>query len=101
MPTINIPPRIRFALYLLGALASLGVAYAVNKAWAGDAEVQLVSGLVALLQLLAAAKTDLSQPPLEEVANDAARQELADYQARHRAPDPAAAVRARNAEKGI
>lgn len=60
MPTVNIPAKIRFWLYLLGSLASLGVAYAVNKAWAGDAEVQLVSGVVALINLLAAAKTDLS-----------------------------------------
>lgn len=60
MPTVNIPPRVRFILYVVGALASLGVAYAVNKAWAGDAEVQLISGIVALINVLAAAKTNLS-----------------------------------------
>lgn len=60
MPTLNIPAKVRFALYVLGALASLGVTYAVNKTWAGDSEVQLVSGLVALINVLAAAKTDLS-----------------------------------------
>lgn len=55
MPTINIPPKVRFALYVVGALASLGVVYAVDKAWAGDAEVRFVQGLVALLNVLAAA----------------------------------------------
>lgn len=73
MPTVNIPPRVRFLLYLAGAIASLVVSYAVNKQWAGDAEVQLVTGAVALLQLLAAAKTDLSR----------AADETDDYQGRH------------------
>lgn len=60
MPTVNIPPLVRFILYLVGAFALLFVAYAVDKSWAGDAEVRLVTGVVALLQLLAAAKTNLS-----------------------------------------
>lgn len=60
MPTINISPKIRFALYIIGALSLLTVSYAVDKSWAGDAEVRYVTGLAALLQLLAAAKTDLS-----------------------------------------
>jgi hypothetical protein len=60
MPTVNIPPLVRFILYLAGAAALLFVAYAVDKSWAGDAEVRLVTGVVALLQLLAAAKTNLS-----------------------------------------
>lgn len=59
MPTINIPNRVRFALYLIGAVSLLTVSYAVDKAWAGDAEVRYVTGLAALLQLLAAAKTDI------------------------------------------
>lgn len=59
MPTINIPNRVRFALYLIGAVSLLTVTYAVDKAWAGDAEVRYVTGLAALLQLLAAAKTDI------------------------------------------
>lgn len=63
MPTINIPPIVRFVLYLIGALALLFVAYAVDKDWAGDAEVRLVTGVVALLQLLAAAKTNISDRP--------------------------------------
>lgn len=61
MPTINLSPRVRFALYLIGSLASLGVVYAVDKSWAGDAETRLVQGLVALLGVLAAANTDTNE----------------------------------------
>lgn len=60
MPRVNIPPKVRFGLYIFGAVASLLVVYAVDKSWAGDAEVRLVSGLVALLNLLAASKTDFT-----------------------------------------
>lgn len=56
-PTINIPPLVRFLLYLLASLALLTVSYAVDKNWAGDAEVQYVTGLSGLLFILAAAKT--------------------------------------------
>lgn len=63
MPTINIPPRVRFVLYIAGALALLTVSYASEKSWAGDPEVRYVTGIVSLLQLLAAAKTDLSGKP--------------------------------------
>lgn len=67
MPSINLGPRVRFALYLIGSLASLGVVYAVDKAWAGDAEVRLVQGLVALLGILAAANTNTSGEPVVKV----------------------------------
>lgn len=67
MPTINIPPVIRFVLYLIGAIALLTVTYAVDKDWAGDAEIRFVTGLAALLQLLAAAKTNLSGNAVVEV----------------------------------
>jgi hypothetical protein len=60
MPTINLAPKVRFVLYLIGSLASLGVVYAVDKSWAGDAETRLVQGLVALLGILAAANTNTS-----------------------------------------
>lgn len=63
MPTINIPPVVRFALYLIGAISLLTVSYAVDKSWAGDAEVRYVTGLAALLQLLAAAKTNMRDEP--------------------------------------
>lgn len=71
---VNVPPRVRFWLYIAGALASTAVSYLVDKAWAGDAEVRLVANLVALINVLAAAKTDLSDPPTE--TED-------DYQGRH------------------
>ena len=75
MPTINIPPHARFVLYIVGALALLFVAYAVDKSWAGDAEVRLVTGLAALLNLLAAAKTDLEAgPDLAELDEKTAQQ---------------------------
>lgn len=66
MPSINIPPAVRFALYLIAAVALLVVAYAVDKDWAGDAEVRLVTGLAALLNILAAAKTNLSERTVGE-----------------------------------
>lgn len=61
MPTVNIPPRVRFVLYLVGAVALLTVTYALAKGWVGKAEVAYVTGLAALLHTLAAAKTDLSK----------------------------------------
>lgn len=59
MPTLNLAPKVRFALYLISAVALLGVAYAVDKGVAGDAEVKLVTGLAALATGVAAANTDL------------------------------------------
>ena len=60
MPNIPIPGVVRFALYIAAAVALLIVTYAVAKGWAGDAEVALVTGVAALLQLLAASKVDRS-----------------------------------------
>jgi hypothetical protein len=60
MPTINIPPKIRFTLYLIGVLGQVGVQYAIDKAWFGDAELRLWSGIAAVLFALALAKTSLS-----------------------------------------
>lgn len=60
MPTINISPRIRFALYLLSALGSVVAAYLFAKGYVGDAELALWAGVVAIINGLAAAKTDLS-----------------------------------------
>ncbi len=63
LPTININPKIRFALYLLSAIALIGIDYAVGKNWAGQEEVSLVNKLAALIALLAAAKTNTSSAP--------------------------------------
>lgn len=59
MPAINISPVVRFVLYVLSALALIVVAYAVDKSWAGDAEVKLVTGIAAIISALAAAKTPI------------------------------------------
>ena len=56
IPTIDIPPKWRLGLYLLAAIALIVVSYAVDKSWAGEAEVRLVTALAALINLLAAAK---------------------------------------------
>lgn len=57
MPTIEIPPLVRFFLYLVGALGGVIVAYTIAKGWAGDAEHALWNGIASLLFVLAAAKT--------------------------------------------
>lgn len=78
MPSINLGPRTRFVLYVIGSLASLGVVYAVDKAWAGDAEVRLVQGLVALLGILAAANTNTSGEPVVKVKDALVEGEMND-----------------------
>lgn len=60
MPTINIPPRLRFTLYLIGVIGAVLVQYASDKSWFGDAEMRLWSGVAAVLFALAAAKTSTS-----------------------------------------
>lgn len=60
MPTLNIPPKIRFTLYILAALGSVFVVYAMDKNWAGEAEFKCWTGVAGLLSLLAASKTTTS-----------------------------------------
>lgn len=60
LPTINISPKIRFALYLFGVLGAVLVQYAIDKSWFGEAEMRLWSGVAAVLFALAAAKTNLA-----------------------------------------
>lgn len=59
VPTINIPPRVRFVLYIAASLAGLLSIYFADKGftWWGPAEDKLVTGVIALVNLLAAAKT--------------------------------------------
>lgn len=66
MPTINIPPKVRFALYLVGVLGAVLVQYAMDKTWFGEAEMRLWSGVAAVLFALAAAKVNLSDSPPAE-----------------------------------
>lgn len=60
MPTINIPPKVRFALYLIGVVGAVLVQYAIDKQWFGEAELRLWSGIAAVLFALALAKTSLA-----------------------------------------
>lgn len=62
MPVVNIPPAVRFTLYLVSALGSVVAAYLFAKGLVGDAELALWAGVVAIINGLAAAKTDLHEP---------------------------------------
>lgn len=68
MPTLNIPPAVRFALYLIGSVGSLVMIYAIQKGWAGDPESQLWTGFAGLLTLLAASKTPVGDAPDDDEA---------------------------------
>lgn len=52
--TITLSPKARVALYLGAAIALIVIGYAVDKDWAGDAEVRLVTALAALANMVAA-----------------------------------------------
>ena len=69
IPTINIPPRLRFALYLLATAAGLASSYFLDKnfAWWGEPEVKLTNGVIAVINLMAAVKVSrtLSAPAVE------------------------------------
>jgi len=65
MPTITIPPRVRFALYVASAVAVLIGTYLTDKGypWWGEAEAKLLAGCVALVNVLAAA--NVTRAPAE------------------------------------
>lgn len=48
MPTISIPDRVRFAIYLAVAIGSLVVKYCFDKGYIGDDEVNLWLGIAAI-----------------------------------------------------
>ena len=60
MPTINIPPKLRFALYVIAALAIPLTAYLFEKRIIGKEEVTLIGAYIALVNTLAATKTDIA-----------------------------------------
>jgi len=60
MPPENLPPKFRFFLYVLASLGSLVAAYLFAKGYVGDAELALWAGIVAIINGLAAAKTNLN-----------------------------------------
>jgi hypothetical protein len=59
MPTVNIPAKVRFALYLIGALATPLVAYLFESKVIGKEEVTLFGAYIALIAGLAATKTSV------------------------------------------
>jgi hypothetical protein len=52
--TLNVPPKIRVALYVLTALGAPFIAYVKAKHYIGDLEVTLWSGEVTVVNVLAA-----------------------------------------------
>ena len=62
-PAVNIPPKGRFYLYLVGVLLLQGAGYLATKQWIGKAELDLAGDVSSLALLLAAAKTDMSGRP--------------------------------------
>lgn len=60
MPTINIPAKVRFLIYLLTAIGTPVVGYLKVKGYIGDPELALWAAEVTVSNTLAAAKTDLS-----------------------------------------
>lgn len=57
---VNIPPKVRLALYVVAALTVPLAAYLFEKRIIGKEEVTLIGAYIALVNALAAAKTDTS-----------------------------------------
>ncbi|ROR91783.1 hypothetical protein [Nocardioides aurantiacus] len=62
MTAINVPARVRFWLYIVGAVAAPLVTYLFAEGIFNAAAVALATAYISLLNALAAAKTDLSEP---------------------------------------
>lgn len=67
MPTVNIPSKVRFALYLVSAIGSAVAAYLFAKGYVGDAELGLWAAVVAIVNTLSAANTNISGEPVVKV----------------------------------
>ena len=80
MPTVNISPRIRFALYLISAIGSAAAAYLFAKGYVGDAELGLWAAVVAIVNTLSAANTNLSGDPVVKVHDAVVEGDLTDEQ---------------------
>ena len=59
---VNVPPKVRFALYILGAIAAPLIAYLFDSGEIGKNEVALFGAYLALINLLAASKVAPSAP---------------------------------------
>lgn len=66
--TINIPPRLRFGLYIAAAIAGIAGAYFGDKAfsWWGAAEGKALASVIALVNVLAASKVTVDPKPAAE-----------------------------------
>lgn len=62
MPTITIPARARFVLYLIGLVGGLAVTLALAKGWLDAAGAAFVTGVLAILNGLAAGNVNLTKP---------------------------------------
>ena len=82
MPTVNIPPKARFALYLISALGSVVVAYLAGQGIIGESETAAWAGVVAIVNGLAAANTNISGELVVKVRDAVVEGEMAapDYQ---------------------
>jgi hypothetical protein len=59
--TLNLPPKVRWVLYVLTLVSAPIVAYALAKGWIGSLEVTLWSAEVAVISGLAAFNVDQSK----------------------------------------
>lgn len=56
----NIPPKVRFAVYLITGIGSVAVSYMVAKNMIGDAELTAWTALVGLVNGMAASNTNIT-----------------------------------------
>jgi hypothetical protein len=78
MPTVNIPSKVRFALYLVSAIGSAVAAYLFAKGYVGDAELGLWAAVVAIVNTLSAANTNISGEPVVKVHDAVVEGDLGD-----------------------
>jgi hypothetical protein len=78
MPTVNISAKVRFALYLISAIGSAAAAYLFAKGYVGDAELGLWAAVVAIVNTLSAANTNLSGEPVVKVHDAVVEGDLGD-----------------------
>lgn len=70
MPTITIPARARFVLYLVGLVGGLAVTLALAKGWLDAAGAAFVTGVLAIINGLAAGNVNLTKPADDDVDDE-------------------------------
>lgn len=58
---LNLPPKVRAGLYVVTAVGTPAVAYALVKGWIGEAEVAFWSAEVTVVSILAAFNTNTNK----------------------------------------